>query len=221
IRPSRMIGKLHMTTLFGPRESAGSSFATVGSGVGENQPACTGWPGSETSIACSPPECQESKIRSRSTVGLCEEYEVNCSVSGSSPGLPWKAGLFWKILYSPTMRGARGCATFQRRAQPHGHPNDGTVNVPYTSSIVSANGRPGSGTAEWLSAQPAAVWPSQCGPVPQVGKGTGVSSLSLRLTKWSSVSATTSLVSRTPNPPRRYARYVRVPSNDGVIEWSE
>src|ERR671931_1477727 len=115
------------------------------------------------------------------------------------------------------MCGLFGCAMFQSRAQPHGQPNEDAVKVPYTSSIVSANGRPGNGTAEWLSAQPAAVWPSQCGPVPQVGKGTGVSSLSLRLTKWSSVSATTSLVSRTPNPPRRYARYVRFPSNDGVI----
>src|SRR5438876_10064352 len=136
-----MTGKLHMTTLFGPRERAGSSFATDASGAGENHPACAGLPGSETSIACSPPECQESKIRSRSTVGLCDEYEVNCSVSGSSPALPWKAGEFWRILYSPTMCGARGWATFQSRAHPHGQPNESTVNVPYTSSIVSANGR--------------------------------------------------------------------------------
>src|SRR5437870_1812154 len=203
-----MIGKLHITTLFGPRESAGSSFATEASGVGENQPACAGVPGSETSIACSPPECQESKIRSRSTVGLWDEYEVNCSVSGSSPGLPWKAGEFWRILYSPTMCGARGCAMFQRRVQPHVQPNESTVNVPYTSSIVSANGRPGSGTAEWLSAQPAAVWPGQCGPVPQVGNGTGVSRSSFRLSTvpdgtWSFA---TSLVSRMPKPPRKYAR---------------
>src|SRR5919197_18093 len=139
-----MIGKLHMTTLFGPRESAGSSFATAGSGVGENQPACTGVPGSETSMACSPPECQESKIRSRSTVGLCDEYEVNS--------------------FSP-----------------------------------------GTGTAEWLSAQPEAVWPGQCGPVPQVGNRTGVSRSSFRLSTvpvgtWSFA---TLLVSRTPKPPRR------------------
>src|ERR671935_375837 len=192
MRPSRMIGKLHITTLFGPRESAGSSFATVGSGVGENQPACCGRPGSETSIACSPPECQESKIRSRSTVGLCDEYEVN----SFSPGAGVYAVVFWRILYSPTMRGVRGCAMFHSRAQPHGQPKEDTVNVPYTSSIVSANGRPGSGTAEWLSAHPAAVWPGHCGPVPQVGNGAGVMSLSLRLTKWSSVSAATSLVSR-------------------------
>src|SRR5919204_4215480 len=124
-----MIGKLHMTTLFGPRESAGSSFATVASGVGENQPACAGTLGSETSIACSPPECHESKIRSRSTVGLCDEYEVNCSVAGSSPGLPWKAGVFWRILYSPTMWGARLRAVPHTRPPPHGQPNDGTVKV--------------------------------------------------------------------------------------------
>src|ERR687888_2343058 len=126
MRPLRMIGKLHMTTLFGPRESAGSSFATVGSGVGENQPACTGWPGSETSIACSPPECQESKIRSRSTVGLCDEYEVN----SFSPAAGVYALVFWRILYSPTIRGARGCAIVHSRVQPHGQPNESTVNVP-------------------------------------------------------------------------------------------
>src|ERR687887_619383 len=126
IRPLRMIGKLHMTTLFGPRESAGSSFATVGSGVGENQPACAGTPGSETSIACSPPECQESKIRSRSTVGLCDEYEVN----SFSPGAGVYAVVFWRILYSPTMRGVRCWAMFHSRVQPQGQPNESTVNVP-------------------------------------------------------------------------------------------
>src|SRR2546430_13535201 len=119
-----MIGKLHMTILFGPRDSAGSSFATEASGVGENQPACTGVPGSETSIACSPPECQESKIRSLSTVGLCDEYDVNCSVAESSPGLPWKAWVFWRSLYSPTICGRRGWAMFHRRAQPQGQPNE-------------------------------------------------------------------------------------------------
>src|SRR6266498_1321718 len=41
--------------------------------------------------------------------------------------------------------------------------------------MVNANGRPGNGRAEWLSAQPATVWPGQCVPVPQVGNGTGVS----------------------------------------------
>src|SRR5919197_3922725 len=107
-----MIGKLHMTFLFGPAESAGSSLATAGSGVGANQPACTGWPGSETSIACSPPECQESKIRSRSTVGLCDEYELN----SFSPGAGVYAVVFWRSLYSPTIRGVRGCPTFHSRA---------------------------------------------------------------------------------------------------------
>jgi hypothetical protein len=55
------------------RPSAGSSIATDASGVGENQPAWVGWPGSEMSMACSPPECQESKARFRVSVGLCEE----------------------------------------------------------------------------------------------------------------------------------------------------
>src|SRR5213592_2282817 len=115
-----MTGKLHMTTLFGPRESAGSSFATVARGVGENQPACCGWPGSETSIACSPPECQESKIRSLSTVGLWDEYEV----TSFSPGAGVYAVVFWRSLYSPTMCGRCGWAMFQSRAQPQGQPND-------------------------------------------------------------------------------------------------
>jgi hypothetical protein len=45
---------------------------------------------------------------------------------------------------------------------------------------VSANGRPGIGTAEWLSEQLTAVWPRQCGPVPQVRNGIGVSRWSFR-----------------------------------------
>src|SRR5919201_3037316 len=126
MRPSLMIGKLHITTLFGPRESAGSSFATGGSGVGETPPACTGLPGSATSIACSPPECQESKITFRVTVGLCDEYEVN----SFSPGAGVYAVVFCRILYSPMMCGRRGCATFQSRAQPHGQAKESTVNVP-------------------------------------------------------------------------------------------
>jgi hypothetical protein len=44
-----------MTTLFGPRDSAGSSSATDESGVGENQPVWAGLAGSRMSIACSPP----------------------------------------------------------------------------------------------------------------------------------------------------------------------
>ena len=50
-----------------------SSFATDASGVGEIHPAWVGWAGSEMSIACSPPECQSSKMRFRVTVGLWEE----------------------------------------------------------------------------------------------------------------------------------------------------
>src|SRR5919198_425183 len=125
-----MIGKLHITTLFGPRESAGSWVATEASGVGENHPACTGRDGSLMSIACMPPECQSSKIRCRSTFGLCDEYDVNCSVAGSSPGLPWKAGEFWRSLYSPTMRGWTGSLTSISRIQPHGQPKLSTVKVP-------------------------------------------------------------------------------------------
>src|SRR6266542_3239679 len=182
-----MIGKLHITTLLGPRDSAGSSLATVGCGVGENQPACTGRP--------------ESKTIVRVGVGLWEEYEVNSFSAGAGE----YAVVFCRILYSPSTCGRRGWAMFQVRTQPHGQPKDGAVNVPYTSSMVMANGRPGSGTAEWLSAQPAGVWPAQCGPVPQVGNGTVVSRSSL---SEATVPAgiwllATLLVSSTPNPPRR------------------
>jgi hypothetical protein len=71
--------------------------------------------------------------------------------------------------------------------------------------MVTAYGRPGSGTAEWLSAQPAGVWPSQCGPVPQVGNGTAVgrSSLSDSTVPGGIRLLATLLVSSTPNPPRR------------------
>src|SRR6266508_4537303 len=126
IRPSLMIGKLHITTLFGPRDRAGSSLATAGSGVGENQPAWVGRPGSDTSIACRPPECHESRTRFCVGVGLCDEYEV----TSFSPGAGVYAVVFCRSLYSPSRRGWRGWAMFQVRVQPHGQPNDGAVKVP-------------------------------------------------------------------------------------------
>src|SRR5712691_7583442 len=125
-----MTGKLHITTLFGPRDRAGSSVATESSGVGENQPSCAGCAGLLTSIAWSPPECQESRMRCRRAVGSCDEYEVANSVAASSPGLPWNGGEFWKILYSPTIEGADGFRTFINRTQPHGQPKLGAVSVP-------------------------------------------------------------------------------------------
>src|SRR5919197_2562756 len=103
-----MIGKLHITTLLGPRDRAGSSLATAGSGVGENQPACAGRPGSDTSITCRPPECHASTTRFRVGVGLWEEYEV----TSFSPGAGVYAVVFWSSLYSPSMRGWRGWAMF-------------------------------------------------------------------------------------------------------------
>src|SRR5215213_9720053 len=108
-----MIGKLHITTLFGPRDSAGSSFATTGSGAGEYQPACAGRAGAVTSMTCRPPECHESKTRFRVGVGLCDEYEVN----SFSPAAGVYAGVFCRILYSPSMCGLRGWAMFQVRIQ--------------------------------------------------------------------------------------------------------
>src|SRR6266545_1873992 len=138
-----MIGKLHITTLLGPRDSAGSSLATVGCGVGENQPACTGRPGSDTSIACKPPECHESKTIVRVGVGLWEEYEVNSFSAGAGE----YAVVFCRILYSPSTCGRRGWAMFQVRTQPHGQPKDGAVNVPYTSLLVSSTPKAGADTS--------------------------------------------------------------------------
>src|SRR5260370_38491889 len=86
--PSLMSGSLHITTWLGPRLRAGSSSATEGSGVGENQPPWAGCVGSRMSIACNPPECQESNATFRSTVGLCEPYLVNSSVPAPSPNRP-------------------------------------------------------------------------------------------------------------------------------------
>src|SRR5262249_62253983 len=116
--------------------------------------------------------------------------------------------------------GCVGSSTFHRRTQPHGQPNDEAVNVPYTSSIVYANGRPKNGTAEWLSAQAAAVWPAHIGPVPQVGNGTGVSRLPFKLATVPDGMRVlaTSPVSRMAKPPRRYARDRRGPSQEGGIE---
>src|SRR5215813_1583052 len=123
-----MIGKLQMTTLFGPRLRAGSSSATVSSGCGEKNPACAGLAGSAMSTACNPPECHESSTRCGSTVRLWVEYDVNCWVAGST--CDWNAWVFWKILNSPTICGVDGSRTSIRRIQPHGQPNDGAVKVP-------------------------------------------------------------------------------------------
>jgi hypothetical protein len=61
---------------------------------------------------------------------LCEEYEVNCSVAASSPGLPWNACEFCRSLYSPTIDGEAGSLTSNRRIHPHGQPKLETVKVP-------------------------------------------------------------------------------------------
>lgn len=79
-----MIGKLHITTLFGPRDRAGSSLATTASGVGATQPACTGCLGFDTSIACSPPECHAS-----GHVGGAYEFDPPDEVEPPRPA-PWR-----------------------------------------------------------------------------------------------------------------------------------
>src|SRR5574341_2528897 len=103
MRPSLRMGKLHMTTLLGPRLRAGSSSETEERGAGEKKPALRGLAASAMSTACKPPECHESITRCRSTFGLCVEYEVNCSVSGSTCGR--NASVFWNILCSLTICG--------------------------------------------------------------------------------------------------------------------
>jgi len=119
--------------------------------------------------------------------------------------------------------GRDGSSTLMTRIQPHGHPNDEVVNVPYTSSMLTSKDRPGTGTAEWLSEQPPAVPPAHCDPVPQMGRlAIGVNKESLsEMTVPGFGLLTTALVSSTSMPPRRYAMYVVLPSTVGVIECSE
>src|SRR5713226_3791522 len=89
------------------------------------------------------------------------------------------ASVFWKILNSPTICGRDGSCTSVIRIHPQGQPNDEVVNVPYTSSILTSKERPGTGTAEWLSEQPAEVPPVHWFPAPHTGRfATGVRSLS-------------------------------------------
>src|SRR5262245_15740132 len=51
------------------------------------------------------------------------------------------------------MDGCAGSWTSIRRGQPQRQPWLSNVNVPYTSSVVSAKLRPGTWTAEWLLEQ--------------------------------------------------------------------
>jgi hypothetical protein len=98
-----MIGEAPHHDLVRP---AGQGRVLIGHGwqrVAENQPVCVGRPGSDTSIACRPPECHESKTRFCVGVGLCDEYQVN----SFSPG----AGVY---------AAGAGWAIFHVRVQPHG-----------------------------------------------------------------------------------------------------
>jgi len=66
----------------------------------------------------------------------------------SSPQRPWQprrcrwsatpTGSAATILYSPTITGCAGSATSMIRTHSHGQPKLGSVNVPYTSSVVRA-----------------------------------------------------------------------------------
>src|SRR5215472_2746871 len=126
------------TVVAGPALRAGSSVATTGIGVGLKKPAWVGLVGFEISIACTPPECQSIKARSGTTVGLCVEKLLNCSVTGVSGALPQKEGWFWSNRNSPVIKGWLGSDVSIRRIQPHLQPNSVRVNVPYISSVVSA-----------------------------------------------------------------------------------
>src|SRR5260370_36346227 len=78
------------TVVAGPALRAGSSVATTGIGVDLKKPPWIGLVESEISIACTPLECQSIRARSGSTVGLCVEKLLNCSVTGVSAALPQK-----------------------------------------------------------------------------------------------------------------------------------
>src|ERR687896_2612116 len=120
--PSEMIGKLHIITLFGPAVVAGSSLATVVSGVGENQPACRGRPGLRMSTAWTPAEDHVTSARSRVSVGLCAVYVLTWFVSNVFAGLSQNARVFSYTLYSLLISGFRGLPTSRTRAHPQGQP---------------------------------------------------------------------------------------------------
>src|SRR6266571_6554940 len=112
------------------------------------------------------------------------------------------------------MVGWVGSETLIRRAQPQGQPKLGSVKVPYTSSVVRANERPGTCTAEWPLGQAF----EQGTGLPQMGRFAGsVSSRSCGLGTLLAMS----LVFRTSNSPASMAREVRVPSAETPIEWTK
>src|SRR3712207_5168798 len=115
-----MIGKLHITTLSGPADSAGSSELTVASGSGRNWPASFGAAGSDTSIACRPAECHVTSATSPTTVGLWAEKLVDVSVNGLEPrGVLQNDSTFSGRLNSAITSGAVGSRTSSSRTQPH------------------------------------------------------------------------------------------------------
>src|SRR5262249_45427400 len=156
------------------------------------------------------------------------------SVTASSAGVPQKDRLFSSIIYSPVIKGWLGSDMSISRAQPHLQPYAAKVNVPYTSSVVSASFLPGTFTAEWLLGQSFSRGPAEVltalaqslGETFGTASGcggfcsqTGRSSGSVSSTSWGfRRPAATWLVSRTRKWPASRARKVSVPSALTPIE---
>src|ERR1700674_3474731 len=111
------------------------------------------------------------------------------------------------------------------RSQPHGQPNLGSVKVPYTSSVVTTSGRPGTFTAEWPFAhsfrQLLGTARGSAGVCPHTGLLTGeVMRSPLRdSTSPGVVFFTTDAVFKMRNWPASIERKARVPSAETLIEW--
>src|ERR1022692_1641107 len=113
------------------------------------------------------------------------------------------------------------------RSQPHGQPNLGSVNVPYTSSVVRTNCRPGTFTAEWPFAhaflQLAGTACGSAGVCPQTGLSQGdvIRSPLSESTLPGDVSFATAAVFKMRNCPASIERNARVPSIETLIDCTK
>src|SRR5262249_9900113 len=112
------------------------------------------------------------------------------------------------------------------RAHPHGQPKLGSVNVPYTSSVVRAKWVPGIGIAECplgqVLKQLAGTAAGLGGVCSHTGRFTGLVSRSLwrLMTEAGGLGAATAeLGFRMRDSPRSLARNGVFPSAAGAIHW--
>src|SRR5271166_281302 len=110
------------------------------------------------------------------------------------------------------------------RSQPHGQPNLGSVKVPYTSSVVTTSGRPGTFTAECPFAhaflQFSGTACGSAGVCPHTGlcNGEVMRSPLSESTPPGEVSLATDVVFKARNWPASIERNARVPSTETLME---